>query len=84
MEDLKLAVWAWFPNQALVCTVVSAKSLHCFVLYSPDCKMGTITSSADDKCERINKHSHLMFVRMQDADLDLHNQTACKLRSVVS
>lgn len=61
-----------------------AKSLRCFVLHSPGCKMGLITSSADDKCERRNKCSHLTFVRMQDADLDLRNQSAYKLRTVVA
>jgi len=71
-----LPVWAGFLDQALACKVASAKSLHCFVLHSPDCKVGMITSSADDKCERRNKCSHLTFVRMQGADLDLHNPTA--------
>lgn len=49
----------------------------------PWLQMELITSLGDDKCERRNKCSHLTFVRMQDADLDLHNQTVSRLRSLV-
>lgn len=45
-----------------------------------DCRAGLITSSADDRAERTKKPSPLMFVRMQGADPDLHNQSACKLQ----
>lgn len=76
-------MWARFPDRVLACMMASAKSLHCSVLHSPNRKMGMITSSADDRCERRNKHSRLTFVRMRDADLDLHNQSTYRLHSVV-
>lgn len=69
------------PGAVLQSGLSQVLSLLCAAF--PDSRMGLITSSADGEGERRKKPSPLMFVRMQDADPDLHNQSACKLQRAV-
>lgn len=85
LHSLVLCTWCHLvggkPGGVLQSGLSQVLSLLCAAF--PDCRMGLITSSAHAEGERRQKPSPLMFVRMQDADPDLHNQSVCKLQRAV-
>lgn len=74
--DLELVGKGLIPKPGAVLQSGLSQVLSLICAAFADSRTGLITSSADDEGERRKKPSLLMFVRMQDADPDLHNQSA--------
>lgn len=83
VEDLELVGKGLIPKPGSVLQSGFSQVLSLLCAAFSDSRTGLITSSEDDKGERRKKPSPLMFVRMQDADPDLHNPSACKLQRAV-